>query len=41
LIEKGGKGDLVSNYYSREAARFSFEPIWLDGDWFPIPVKGD
>ena len=43
LIEKGGKGDLTSSYYSREGSRYpgSFEPVWLNGDWFPIPDKGD
>ncbi len=43
LIEKGGKGDLESYYYPRDGAGYlgGFEPVWLNGDWFPIPDKGD
>jgi ABC-2 family transporter protein len=41
LIEKGGKGDLVSQHYRREGFELytHFEPIWLIGDWFGIPDK--
>jgi hypothetical protein len=42
LIAKGGKGDLVSQYYHREGVGYiyNYGPLWLNGDWFPIPDNG-
>jgi hypothetical protein len=39
LIEKSGKGDLVSNYYPREAAHYSFEPSGWTAIGFPFLRK--
>ena len=41
LIEKGGKGDLISRYHPREGLGYIYnsDPVWLNGDWFGIPDK--